>query len=73
MKVKELIEKLQKMDGEASVVSQEYTGCCHTVHDIETIVFCPKGSKVVNWDRDSGSDAIHHDNGICKKNVVYIN
>lgn len=72
MKVKELIKKLKDMDPEANVVSQEYTGCNHTIHDVDQVTFIDVNGKVPGWDDSSNSKAVN-DKGFCKTKVVYIN
>lgn len=72
MKVKDLIEILKKIDQDAEIVSKEYTGCNHSIHDVESIVFCEKGSRVQGWDDSSHSDNVDK-KGKCLKNVVFIN
>lgn len=72
MKVKDLIKKLEQMDPEANVVSQEYTGCYHTIHDVEEIQQFEIKSKICKWDGSSNSKAIDK-NGFCKTKVVYLN
>ena len=72
MKVKELIKKLQELDQEAHVVSREYTGGYHSIHDVIIIEQQNKDNRIDYWDGDSDSDFVDS-LGICKENVVYIN
>ncbi len=73
MKVKELIKLLKKMDQEAYVVSQEYTGCHHTIHDIQTVIEHAENETVTRWDGSTTSNTIESKTGRCKRPVVYIN
>lgn len=72
MKVKELIKLLEQEDQEAEAVSQEYTGGCHAIHDIDVVQFCEKGTQVHGWDLQSDTNSVNKE-GKCKRNVVYIN
>lgn len=73
MKVKDLIEKLKKLDQEAIVVSQEYDGGCHTIHDIAKIIEHNEGQQIYRWDLSSASDSVDDETGMCITKVVYIN
>ena len=72
MKVKDLIKELMQMDQEASVVSQEYTGGDHSIHDIGEVIPHSKGDLIAGWDNSSHSDVVD-EQGKCKRSVVYIN
>ena len=72
MKVRELIKKLKEMDPEANVVSREYNGSRHAMHDVNHIEFVDVNSKIPDWDDSSNSKAVN-DRGFCKTKVVYIN
>lgn len=72
MKVKDLIAKLKSMPQEATVVSQEYTGCNHTIHEITQIIEHKESDIIKNWDNSTNTSSVDK-SGKCTRSVVYIN
>ncbi len=70
--MKELIQKLKKINPEAEVNVQEYTGCNHSMLDVTDAIFVQKGLIVPNFDHSSLTSAVDGKSGKAKKDLVFL-
>lgn len=73
MKVKELVKLLKEMDQEATVISKEYQGWSHSIHEAKHVVQFKEKETVTFFENHSSVSSVCPKTGMAKRSVVYIN